>query len=156
MNLEIVYFLFESNELILENPKKSVWTENFSAHFCIFTIAIQNLKFLSLFIYQLVGPKLLYKIHYFNFFVFQQDTSISVFPKHLFLTNRLFDQKTFCVECRSWKKPVGSALKTIFHVSQTVRHYFWTKTDTKFLTHIQNEHKILVPIHCFWLVRNIF
>jgi hypothetical protein len=89
--------LFESNELILENPKKSVWTENFSAHFCIFTIAIQNLKFLSLFIYQLVGPKLLYKIHYFNFFVFQQDTSISVFPKHSFLTNRLFDQKSFAL-----------------------------------------------------------
>ncbi len=35
-------FLFENSEIIFDKSKKLAWAENFSAHFCIFTITIRN------------------------------------------------------------------------------------------------------------------
>jgi len=76
MSLEILcQFLFESSEIIFERPKKLVWTEIFSVHFCIFTIAIRNSRLEPLFIYQLVEQNLPYKMYYLSFFLSFDKTS---------------------------------------------------------------------------------
>ena len=62
-------FLLESNEEILERPKKLVWTKNFSVHFRIFSIGIRNQKLELLLIYQLVEQNLPYKMDYLSFFL---------------------------------------------------------------------------------------
>ncbi len=100
MCLEILSeFLFESSEIISEKPKNLVWTDNFSAHSFYFHYCDSKLK-VGIFIYisacrsEATLQNALFQV----FFVFQQGTSIFVFPKYSFLKNRPFYQKLFYVE----------------------------------------------------------